>query len=122
MTLVSETSHKQNHCRNHKAALNEKPTDSPQWFFIRRSIQHFSFEDKGNFAIYDKDQIIETFEFHASKPGMWSAEDQATIPLKFLIIMHNYTNVWTINQSKSLPGFRVLMTSLDGIYGRSVQT
>ena len=30
MTLVSETSHKQNHCRNHKAALNEKPTDSPQ--------------------------------------------------------------------------------------------
>ena len=26
MTLVSETSHKQNHCRNHKAALNEKPT------------------------------------------------------------------------------------------------
>ena len=31
MTLVSaETSHKQNHCGNHKAALNEKPTDSPQ--------------------------------------------------------------------------------------------
>ena len=30
MTLVSETSHKQNHCRNHKAALNKKPTDSPQ--------------------------------------------------------------------------------------------
>ena len=30
MTLVSETSHKQNHCRNHKAALNEKPTNSPQ--------------------------------------------------------------------------------------------
>ena len=30
MTLVLETSHKQNHCRNHKAALNEKPTDSPQ--------------------------------------------------------------------------------------------
>ena len=24
--------------RNHKAALNEKPTDSPQWFFIRSSI------------------------------------------------------------------------------------
>ena len=37
-TLVSETSHKQNHCGNHKAALNEKPTDSPQWFFIRSSI------------------------------------------------------------------------------------
>ena len=30
MTLVSETSHEQNHCGNHKAALNEKPTDSPQ--------------------------------------------------------------------------------------------
>ena len=24
--------------RNHKAALNEKPTDSLQWFFIRSSI------------------------------------------------------------------------------------
>ena len=24
--------------RNHKAAPNEKPTDSPQWFFIRSSI------------------------------------------------------------------------------------
>ena len=24
--------------RNHKAALNEKPTDSPQWFFICSSI------------------------------------------------------------------------------------
>ena len=30
MTLVSETSHKQNHCGNHKVALNEKPTDSAQ--------------------------------------------------------------------------------------------
>ena len=30
MTLVSETSHKQNPSGNHKAALNEKPTDSPQ--------------------------------------------------------------------------------------------
>ena len=30
MTLVSETSHKQNPGGNHKAALNEKPTDSPQ--------------------------------------------------------------------------------------------
>ena len=38
MTLVSETSHKQNHCGNHKAALNEKLTDSPQWFFICNSV------------------------------------------------------------------------------------
>ena len=31
MTLVSETSHlKQNNCGNHKVALNDKPTDSPQ--------------------------------------------------------------------------------------------
>ena len=30
VTLVSETSHKQNLCGNHKAALNEKPTDFPQ--------------------------------------------------------------------------------------------
>ena len=26
--LVSETSHKQNHCQDHKATLNEKPNDS----------------------------------------------------------------------------------------------
>ena len=36
-------------------------------------------------------------------------------------IMHNYANVQTINQSKSLPGSRVL-TSLDGINGQSIQT
>ena len=31
MTLVSETLHlKQNNCGNHKVALNDKPTDSPQ--------------------------------------------------------------------------------------------
>ena len=29
------TSHKQSQCRNHEATLNEKPTNSPQWFFIR---------------------------------------------------------------------------------------
>ena len=37
--------------RNHKAALNEKPTDSPQRFFIHSSIKYFSFEDKSNFAV-----------------------------------------------------------------------
>ena len=66
--------------------------------------------------------IIKTFEFHASMRPMRSAEYQATIPLKFLIIIHNYANVQTINQSKSLPGFRVVMTSLDGINDRSIQT
>ena len=47
------SSHKQNHRGNHKAVLNEKPTDSPQRFFIRSSIWRFSFEDKGNFSVYD---------------------------------------------------------------------
>ena len=54
--MVLETSHNQNNCgNNHKAALNDKPTDSPQWFFMRSSIQQFSFEDKGNCAVYNKD-------------------------------------------------------------------
>ena len=35
--------------------------------------------------------------------------------------MHNYANVSTINQLKSLPGIRVV-TSLDSINGRSIQT
>ena len=41
MTLVSETSHQQNNCGNHKAALNDKPTNSPQWFFIRSTINDY---------------------------------------------------------------------------------
>ena len=68
-----------------------------------------------------KIKLIEMFELNERMPGMRSAEYQATIPLKFLIIIHNYANVWTINQSKSLPGFRVA-TSLDGINDRSIQT
>ena len=61
-----------------------------------------------------KIKLIEMFELHERMPGimalegMQSAEYQATIPLKCFIIIHNYANVWTINQSKSLPGFRVL--------------
>ena len=46
-------------------------------------------------------------------PDMRSAEYQTTIPLKFLIIIHNYANDWTINQSKSLPGFRVVGRPVD---------
>ena len=77
--------------RNHKAALNEKPTDSPQWFFIRSSIKQFSFEDKGNFTVYDKDyRNVWTSRKHATDAIRWI---QATIPLKFLIIIHNYANV-----------------------------
>jgi len=37
------------------------------------------------------------------------------------VIIHNYANVWTSSQSKSLPSFS-LVTSLDGINGRSIQT
>ena len=45
----------------------------------------------------DKDKIkiklIEMFELHERMPGMRSAEYQATIPLKFFIIIDNYANV-----------------------------
>ena len=67
-------------------------------------------------------KIIEMFELHASMPGMLSTEYQMTIPLKCLIIMHNYANVQTINQSQSLPSLRVVVMSLEGINGRSIQT
>ena len=51
MTLVSEASHKQNPSGNHKAALNEKPTDSPQWFFIRNSVFNLIGWDKNKMKI-----------------------------------------------------------------------
>ena len=66
-------------------------------------------------------KIIEMFELHVSMPPMQSAEYQAKILQKFPIIIHNYANVQTINQSKSLPGFREVVTSLDGINGQSIQ-
>ena len=66
-------------------------------------------------------KIIEMFELHASMPPMQSAEYQAKLLQKFPIIIHNYANVQTINQSKSLPGFREVVTSLDGINGQSIQ-
>ena len=40
-----------------------------------------------------KIKFIEMFELHERMPGMPSAEYQATIPLKFFIIIHNYANV-----------------------------
>ena len=55
-----------------------------------------------------KMKLIERFELTERMPGMRSAEYQMTIPLKFFIIIHNYANVETINQSKSLTGFRVV--------------
>ena len=69
-----------------------------------------------------KIKLIEMFELNERMPGMRSAEYQATIPLKFFIIIHNYANVQTINQSKSLPGFWVVVTSLDGINSWLIQT
>ena len=46
-----------------------------------------------------KIKLIEMFELHEGMPGimalegMQSAEYQATIPLTFFIIIHNYANV-----------------------------
>ena len=54
-----------------------------------------------------KIKLIKMFELRERMLGMRSAEYQATIPLKFFIIIRNYANVQTINQSKSPPGFRV---------------
>ena len=67
-------------------------------------------------------KIIEVFELHASMPPMRSSEYQVTVPLKFLIIIHNDANDQTINQSKSLPGFRLVVRSLDGINSWLIQT
>ena len=38
-------------------------------------------------------KLIERFELNERMPGMRSAEYQATIPLNFFIIIHNYANV-----------------------------
>ena len=40
-----------------------------------------------------KINLMEMFELNERMPGMPSAEYQATIPLKFFIIIHNYANV-----------------------------
>ena len=39
-----------------------------------------------------KIKLIEMFELNERMPGMRSAEYQATIPLKFFIIIHNYAH------------------------------
>ena len=79
--------------RNHKAALNEKPSDSPQYssFAVQFSIPVAKTRAILLFKI--KITLIEMFELNERMPGMRSAEYQATIPLKFFIIMHNYANV-----------------------------
>ena len=46
-----------------------------------------------------KIKVIEMFELNERMPGMTSAEYQATIRQNIFIIIDNYANVWTINQS-----------------------
>ena len=81
----------------------------------------FQFRRPGRTILLFTIKIMEMFELHRCIPPMRSTEHQATIPLKFLITIHNYANVLTINQSQSPPGFWVV-TSLEGIIGRSIQT
>ena len=40
-----------------------------------------------------KIKLIEMFELNERMPGIRSAEYQATVPLNFFIIIHNYANV-----------------------------
>ena len=114
MKLVSGTSHKQNNCGNHKAALKNLPTLRNDSSF---AVQFSNSVSETRAILLFTVKIIKMFELHASMPPMRSAEYQATIPLKFVIILHNYANVYIINQSKSLLGFWVVVTSLDGING-----
>ena len=74
------------------------------------------FRKQGHFAVYDKD--YRNVWTPRKMPPMRSAEYQATILLKFLIIMQMFS---TINKSKSLPGFQVVM-SLDSINDWLIQT
>ena len=78
---------------------------------LHSSIYLFSFEDKGKFAIYNKDYMIEMFELHASMRPMQSAEYQATMSLKFLIIIHNYWGMRIFRQSTNQITTRFLGSS-----------
>ena len=68
-------------------------------FYSSFNLTSQTFEDKGYFAVHEID--CRHFALQAS---MRSAEYDMTVALKLLIIIHNYANVWTINQSKSLLG------------------
>ena len=72
-----------------------KPTVFPHWFFVCQRLGLFYFLQQ---------RLSKFLNF-----------------TRAFIINHNYANVWTINQSKPLPGFRVV-TSLDGINCSSIQT
>ena len=75
----------------------------------------FSIEEKDNFAVYDKDYR------NVWTPRKQSAELSSDNPaeISHKRMFRELTN--SLNQSKSLPGFRVV-TSLDGINGRLIQT
>ena len=80
--------------RNHKAALYMKnlltlPNGSS--FSVQFSISVS--KTKAILLFKIKIKLIEMFELQERMPGMRSAEYQATIPLKFFIIIHNYANV-----------------------------
>ena len=91
MTLVLEASHKQNHCGNYKAALTKNlPTLRNDSSFV---VQFSNSVSKTRATLLFMIKIIEMLELHASTPPMRSAEYQAKIRLKFLIIIHNYMNV-----------------------------
>ena len=123
MTLVPETSHKQNHCRNTKRLyMKNLPTlRNDSSFAVQFSTQ---LRGQGQFCCLIERllKLIEMFELNERMQGMRSAEYQATIPLKFLIFIRNYANFQTINQSKSLPGFRVVVSSPESINGWSIHT
>ena len=58
-----------------------------------RNDSSFAVQLSISFSIKIKIKLIEIFELNERMPGMRSAEYQATIPLKFFIIIHNYANV-----------------------------
>ena len=72
MTLVSETSHEQNQCGNHKVALNKNlPTLCDDSSF---AVQFSISVSKTRAILLFTIKIIEMFELHASMPPMRSAE------------------------------------------------
>jgi len=80
--------------RNHKAALNEKPTELSAMILHSQFNLAFQFrKTRAIFLFKIKIKLIEMFELNERMPGMLSAEYQATITLKFFIIIHNYANV-----------------------------
>ena len=96
-----------------KTSHNEKPPYSPQWFFIRSSIYQFIVLKTSVILLFAV-KVVEIFQLHVI---CWMSNDS---PAK-ISRNYNYANAWTISQSKSLPVFWVV-TSLDGINGRSIQT